>query len=68
MVDALAQRYGKLPTEILELTPEEFYLNLTIGFPEAIRERRDRAERQVRETKLGYNPIQKLLEAAQPNG
>jgi hypothetical protein len=61
MVDALAQRYGKLPTELLELSPDEFYLNFTIAFPQQIERKRDRAERQVREAALGYNPIQKLL-------
>jgi len=30
-VDALAKRYGKLPTEILRLTPFEFYLNVAIA-------------------------------------
>jgi len=30
LVDELAKRYGKLPHEILQLTPREFFLNVEI--------------------------------------
>ena len=60
-MDALAQRYSKLPTEILELTPADFYLNLCIAFPEQIQKKQRRAERKAAEHRLGYNPIKKLL-------
>jgi len=53
--------YGKLPTEILALTPGEFYLNLHIAFP-TVKEHFDLAqEAKEREAKLGYHPIRELL-------
>jgi hypothetical protein len=61
VVDQLAQRYGKLPTEILDLSLSDFYLNVCIAFPEFITKSHDRAERRAREELLGYNPIKKLL-------
>jgi hypothetical protein len=63
MVDLLAQRYGKLPTEILALPPGDLYLNFCTAFPETIRSQHDRRARRAREHKLGYSPTARLLEA-----
>ncbi len=62
LVDALAQRYSKLPTDILELTPADFHLNLCIAFPEQIQKKHRRAERKAAEHSLGYNPVRRFIE------
>ena len=60
-MDAMALRYSKLPSEVLELTPADFYLNLCIAFPERIQKRHRSTQRRNAENILGYNPIKKLI-------
>lgn len=62
MVRSLAEKYGRLPSEILKQTPAEFYLNLVVSFPETVTRPRRHRWREAEEKKLGYNPIKKWIE------
>ena len=69
-------RYGKLPTELLQLPLDELFLNMVIAFPKILdkkRAARTRVEMMaelealkkefgVKETALGYKPTGRLLE------
>lgn len=61
MVGVLAEKYHRLPSEILKLDPRDFYLNLAVAFPEGARHRKRMKERIEKERKLGYDPVKKLL-------
>ncbi len=58
----MAEKYGRLPTEIMRQEPGEFYLNLVVTFPEIVKKRKRREWREREEKKLGYNPIRKWIE------
>ena len=62
LVDALGQRYGKLPSEILKMAPDEFYFNAVVAFPDIAKKARRAGEMKKKEQRIGYNPIRKLLD------
>lgn len=51
-----------LPSQILRQSPDEFYLNLVVTYPEALKKKKRLEERRRQERRLGYNPIKKLLD------
>jgi hypothetical protein len=63
MVVALAERYHRFPAEVMNQTPDEFYFNLIVSFPEDLKRKRRREERVKKEALLGYNPVRRLIES-----
>jgi hypothetical protein len=59
--------YGRLPSEILALTPGELYLNFLIAFPESKEAGDLKTEHRARERAMGYSPTKMLLHSLKGN-